>query len=76
MSLLKRKDRSPVTVGARFEKVGLWGAEWTVEEVFQPPGLPPHVRLVESINGRRMTVAEAVLFDPDTFRKLSGSEEQ
>ena len=70
--MLKRKDRQSVTAGTRFEKVGLWGAVWTVEEVFQPPGLPPHVRLVESINGRRMTVAEAVLFDPETFKVLRG----
>ncbi len=56
--------------GNRFEKVGLWGSVWTVEEVCQPPGLPHHVRLVDIKTGRRMTVAESALRDPDCFAAL------
>lgn len=74
MTLLKRKDRLPVAAGARFEKVGLWGAVWTVEEVFHPQGLPAHVRLSETINGRLMTVAESVLHDPDVFRAAPANQ--
>ena len=56
--------------GNSFEKVGLWGSVWTVEKVFQPPGLPHHARLVDQNTGRRMTVAESVLRDPDCFATL------
>ena len=70
MSLLKRKDDLPLAPGTRFEKVGLWGSNWTVEEVFRPAGLPNHARLVETTSGRRMTVAESVLRDPDCFAAL------
>ena len=70
MILLKRKDDPPLAPGTRFEKIGLWGSVWTVEEVFLPPGLPHHARLVDSNTGRRMTVAESVLRNPDCFAAL------
>ncbi|WP_152619722.1 hypothetical protein [Paramagnetospirillum magnetotacticum] len=67
MSIMKRKEDLPLTPGTRFEKVGLWGSVWTVEDVFRPHGLPNHARLVETNSGRRMTVAESVLRDPECF---------
>ncbi|WP_145980686.1 hypothetical protein [Magnetospirillum sp. ME-1] len=65
-----RKPNTALEPGNRFEKVGLWGSVWTVEEIFQPPGLPHHARLVDINTGRRMTVAESVLRDPDCFAAL------
>jgi hypothetical protein len=67
------KLRKAITVlepGNRFEKLGLWASVWTVEEVFQPPGLPQHARLVDSNTGRYMTVAQSVLHDPNCFAAL------
>lgn len=65
-----RKPRTVLEPGNRFEKVGMWGSVWTVEAIFQPAGLPHHARLVDTNTGRRMTVAESVLRDPDCFAAL------
>ena len=63
----------PVVTGTKFEKLGLWDSVWIVEEVFHRAGLPPHVRLLQTSCGRRMTVAESVLHDPMMFRPCGSS---
>ncbi len=68
--MLKRNIPPAVNVGSRFEKAGMWGSYWTIEAIFNPMGLPSHVRLVEAATGRKMTVAASVLTDSSRFTLL------
>ena len=71
--MLRTKPPPSFPLGARFEKIGLWGSVWTVEEIFHRAGLPPHVRLIHAATGRHMTVAESALRDPIAFRPCESS---
>lgn len=67
MSLFGRRSRgAEVAPGDTFRKTGTYGGDWVVDRVFDYPDIPRHVRLIEK-NGRTMTVAVAMLSDPDSF---------
>lgn len=79
MSLFHRRSRSDdVKKGDVFRKTGTYGGDWVVERVFEYPDIPPHVRMVERKGGRAMTVAAAMLFDPECFMPVSigGGDEE
>lgn len=67
MSLFGRRSRgTEVAPGDVFRKTGTYGGDWVVDRVFDYPDIPRHVRLIEK-NGRTMTVAVAMLSDPESF---------
>ncbi|MBI5165863.1 MAG: hypothetical protein HY985_18420 [Magnetospirillum sp.] len=72
MTVFKLRPREQdVRPGDVFRKAGTYGGDWTIERVFEYPDIPRHVRLVENGGGRAMTIAAALLFDPDSFTPLS-----
>jgi hypothetical protein len=76
MALFNRRGRGDeVRPGDVFRKVGTYGGNWTVERIFDYPDIPRHVRLVERAGGRAMTVAAAMLLDPEAFARVSSAED-
>ncbi len=72
MSLFNRRPRGDeVQRGDIFRKVGAYGGDWVVEQVFDYPDIPRHVRMVEQTSRRAMTVAVALLSDPAFFTRGS-----
>ncbi|RAU20114.1 hypothetical protein CU669_20080 [Paramagnetospirillum kuznetsovii] len=65
-----RHGKPDPATGSRYGKVGSWETVWTVEKLFQPPGLAPHVRLVDEGTGRHMTLAVAVVTDLAHFTPM------
>ena len=76
MTLFARRPRSEdVQQGDVFRKAGTYGGEWVVECVFEYPDIPRHVRLTERRGGRTMTLAAALLLDPDFFTPVAPTTE-
>lgn len=68
MSLFGRRSRrAEVAPGDLFRKAGTYGGEWVVDQVFDYPDIPSHVRLREVKGDRALTVAVSSLFDTDCF---------
>lgn len=68
MSLFGRRSRSEdIAPGDIFRKVGTFRGDWVVERVFDYPDIPRHIRLVERNSTRSMTLAAAILLDPECF---------
>ena len=64
-----------VALGDRFAKVGIWtGRSYVVAAHYQPPGMPPHVRLV--IEGQResagMLMSVSALLDRNFWQRTIG----
>lgn len=77
MSLFGRRSRATeVTTGDMFRKMGTYGGEWVVDRVFDYPDIPRHVRLIEKNGARTMTVAIAMLADPDHFAFVTSAAAQ
>jgi hypothetical protein len=72
MSLFSRGPRGDeVQRGDIFRKAGTYGGDWVVEQVFDYPDIPRHVRMIERNSRRAMTVAAALLSDPAFFTRQS-----
>jgi hypothetical protein len=63
-----------VSIGDSFAKVGAWsGTVYVVASLFQPPGMPPHVRLV--VEGQRqsagMLMSISAVLDRHFWQRLT-----
>ena len=68
MSLFGRRSRkAEVVPGDLFRKAGTYGGEWVVDQVFEYPDIPNHVRLREVNGNRALTVAVSMLFEQSFF---------
>lgn len=67
MLFSRGKGGPGIEPGDVFHKLGTYGSDWTVERIFDYADIPRHVRLIDRNSGRTMTVAAAMLLDPDNF---------
>jgi hypothetical protein len=70
-----RLSKDQVAIGDRFAKVGSWsGAVYVVAAFFEPPGLPPHVRLIAEGEGHgdSMLMSISAVLDTHFWRRVSG----
>jgi len=66
-------SRDQIAIGDGFAKVGSWsGAVYVVTAFFEPPGLPPHVRLVTEAEGQsdRLLISTSAVLDPRFWRRV------
>jgi hypothetical protein len=66
-------SKHQIAIGDGFTKVGAWsGAVYTVTAFFEPPGLPPHVRLVAEGEGQseRTLMSISALLDQRFWRRV------
>jgi len=70
-------SRDQVSIGDGFVKTGSWSASvYVVTAFFEPPGLPPHVRLVAEGEGRsdRMLMSISAVLDPRFWRRVPAAK--
>jgi hypothetical protein len=65
--------KDQIAVGDSFTRAGTWsGAVYVVTAFFNPPGLPPHVRLVSAGEGQgdRLLISISAILDPRFWRRV------
>jgi hypothetical protein len=63
--------KDQIAVGDSFTKAGTWsGSVYVVTAFFNPPGLPPHVRLASAGQGDRMLMSISAILDPRFWRRV------
>ena len=64
--------KDQISIGDSFAKAGNWsGAVYVVTAFFEPPGLPPHVRLVAEGERRSgMLMSISAILDPRFWRRV------